>query len=368
MDLFINSILQDKVVKFFTQCILNKRLSHAYIFYGNRGCGKEAFSIELAKALNCSHEQKRPCQECSSCKKITKFQHPDVKFIFPLSKQLTSDEISGLLKSKSENPFLDLSVSGFRNIAIEAIRELKSEAKYAPFEANKRVFIISGAEFFSREAANSFLKLLEEPPEDLLIILTTNDLNALLDTIRSRCQPVHFSRFSDIQIKEIINRYQKTDQDLLPLIRIAQNDIKRVFEILQEDLEERRQSVYTFFQAIASSNYYKIFNILDNLTASKNRNHIFEFLELLILWLRDALHVNYLGQDTEYINQDYSEIITKFSGLYQKIDYHKLIHKIEKTRQNIEQNAHAGIALTALAIDLKLLLSKTTPELEANAS
>jgi len=327
MDLFVNSILQDKILKFFTQGILNKRLSHAYIFYGNRGCGKEAFSIELAKALNCSHEQKRPCQECSSCRKISNFQHPDIKFIFPISRQLSSDEISGFLKSKSENPFLDLRVTGYRNIAIEAIRDLKSEAKYAPFEAKKRIFIISSAEFFSREAANSFLKLLEEPPEDLLLILTTNDLNALLDTIRSRCQPVHFPRYSDIQIKEIINRYQKTDQDLLPLIRIAQNDIKRVFEILQEDLEDRRKIVHTFLRAIASSNYYKIFEILDNLAASRNRNHIFEFLELLILWLRDALHVHYLGQDTEYINLDYSEIITKFSDLYQKIDYHALIHK-----------------------------------------
>jgi len=368
MDLFVNSIFQDNVLNFFKQSILNKRLSHAYIFYGNRGCGKEAFSIELAKALNCSHEHKRPCQECASCKKIAQFQHPDIKYIFPVSKQLSQVEISDYLKAKSVNPFLELQISGYRNIAIEATRGLKSEAKYAPFEAKKRVFIINGAEFFSREAANSFLKLLEEPPDNLLLILITNEYNSLLDTIRSRCQPVHFPRFSDIQIKEVVQRYQKTDKDLLPLIRISQNDIKRVFEILQEDIEDRRQHVLNFLRAVAGSNYIQIFEILDQLSASKNRNHIFEFLELLILWLRDAFHVSYLSEETEYINLDYTEAINKFSGLYHNIDYHTLINKIEKTAKHIDQNAHAGIALAALAVELKRLLSRNNPEPEAKAS
>jgi DNA polymerase-3 subunit delta' len=368
MNLFANSIIQDKIVRFFIQSIKNDRLSHAYIFYGERGCGKESFAFELAKALNCSSEQRIPCGQCPSCQKICKLNHPDVKFIFPVSKQTTTEEMAQIRRAKSQNPYAGALPSGHLNIPIEAIRDLKSEAKYAPFEARKRVFIISGAEYFSREASNSFLKLLEEPPENLLLILTTNDVHALLDTIRSRCQPIHFPRFSDVQIKEIVKRYQPVEQDLIPIIRIAQNDLKRVFEMLQEDLTVRRETIYKYFQALATSNYVNMFEILDEIGHSKNRQHVTEFLDLLILWLRDALHANFLDQEAEYINLDYSEAIIKFARFYQNVDYNRIISAIERTRYRIGHNAHAALALSALAIEMKQLLSERTQAMEAKAT
>ncbi len=368
MDLFVNSIIQENIQSFFTQSLLNNRLSHAYIFHGERGSGKEAFAIRLAQVLNCENPDSKPCGECPSCIKISKLNHPDIKFLYPVSKQIKTEEFPRLLRQKAANPYADISVPGFRAITIEAIRDLKSEAKYAPFEARKRVFIISGAEYFTREASNSFLKLLEEPPENLMLILITNDLHSLLDTIRSRCQPVYFPRFNDQQIKAIIEHYHTTDAELTPVIRTAQNDIKRVFQLLEEDLGSRRERVYTFLRSVAGSNYLNIFGIIDELSKSKNKQEVDEFLELLILWLRDAVHVNFLEDDAEYVNLEYAEAIHKFAGLFRNADYDALILAIERTRFSIAHNAHTALALSALAVEIKHLLMEQKQAMEAKAS
>jgi len=368
MKWFDHSILQEKIRQFFKKSIENGYLAHAYIFYGEKGSGKEAFAIELAKALNCSDEKSKPCNQCNSCTKINHLNHPDIHYIFPTSKQTKPEEISKILKEKASNPYLDMPVSGHLNIPIEQIRDFKNEAKYASYEAQKKVFIISGAEYFSREAANSFLKLLEEPPDDLLIILITSDLRSLLDTIRSRCQPVYFPRFSHEQVQEIINRYGTSEEDVSDLIRMAQNDIKRIFRLLQEEYPDQREQVYQFLRATASSNWPDIFDIIDIISQKRDKNLILEFLDLTIHWLQDALHVKYLEEAAEYINLDYSKPIEKFSRAYGRMDYHRIISVVQRTKNKIEHNAHTALALSALAVEFKNILSESVTVMEAKAS
>jgi DNA polymerase-3 subunit delta' len=209
---------------------------------------------------------------------------------------------------------------------------------------------------------------LEEPPENLILILITNDLRSLLDTIRSRCQPIHFPRFSDQQIQEIVMRFETVQEDLIPTIRVAQNDLKRVFQLLQEDLEQRRKSIYNFLRAVASSNYQQVFEIIDDITSTRNKNQVLEFLEILVLWLRDALHANILEQEAEYINLDYTEAIQKFAKLYKNLNYDDLISAVERTRNNIEHNAHSGLALAALATEMKNQLTNHAQAMEVKAS
>ncbi len=360
MEYFSQTIAQPRIKDFFIQSIQNQRLAHAYIFYGQQGRGKESFALELAKALNCQDEQNRPCGVCPSCVKIAKLSHPDVKFMFPVSSQLKSKDLPEIIKLKAKNPYAAIEIPGHKNIPIDAIRELKNEAKYASFEAANRVFIISGAEYFSREAANSFLKLLEEPPENLFIILITDEYHNLLDTIRSRCQPVHFPDYSTEQIAEIVKRYEPEAEDLDSLSRIAQFNLKKIFAMLHSDYQQKRKTVYHFIKAAAADDMLLAAELIDTITQKRDKNYIIELLNLMILWMHDALQYSILQSGSEFINIDDQQTIIKFANYFAGADLGQLIELAEQAAKHISMNAHPSLTLTRLAFEIHEILSAKT--------
>jgi DNA polymerase-3 subunit delta' len=358
--LFENSVIQQQVKIFFNNVIKNDRLAHAYLFYGKEGSGKTAFAFELAKVLNCLGISK-PCNSCPSCVKINNASHPDVKFVFPLSKVDYDKKRMELTKLKTQNPYKKIASEGHLNIPIESIRELKKEAAYAPFEAKKRVFIISGIEFFSREAANSFLKLLEEPPANLLIILISNDYNSVLDTIRSRCQPVLFPTFMDDEIKTIIKPYNEKMQDLTSLFRINENNTEKIIELLEQDSADIRPLIVDFLRASAKASWLDINNIVEQLLIMRDKNKILEFINLLMLWLTDAYRYKIMQSDCIFINADMQEPISKFADYYLNVNYSSLFLNLEQTYKDIKGNVNTGLSLYNLSVEIKNILNADGP-------
>ena len=293
----------------------------------------------------------RPCGECANCKRITHFNHPDVKFIFPAPKNIQNEQIKQIIQSKVKNPYGMLPLVGSKNISIDAIRELKEEAKYAAVEGGYRVIIISGAEHFSREAANSFLKLLEEPPEKFLIILITEALHVILDTIRSRCQPVYFPEFTDEQIEQIIRQYETVEVDLQPLIRMAHSNVKRIFQMLHADYSEQKKWLLAFIRAVAVENYFHVNELLEQIARGGQQNHL-ELLNLLNGWFTDVLHLQQDAQYQRLINIDLQEPLRKFSKSYTQIRLSEIIEGIENAQKAIESNAHPIMTWLNLAIHI----------------
>jgi DNA polymerase-3 subunit delta' len=151
-----------------------KRVSHAYLLHGPPAVGKFALSRAFAQALNCTAEA-APCGQCRACQLIAAEKHPDVRVI-----QMPADK---------------------REIPIDLIRVIQHEAALKPYEAIWKVYIIRDAENMSEEAANCLLKTLEEPPPQVILVLTAPTPEALLPTIVSRCQPLamHPVPISDIE-------------------------------------------------------------------------------------------------------------------------------------------------------------------------
>jgi DNA polymerase-3 subunit delta' len=211
LEYFSSTKIQPQVLERLRQSIINNRLAHAFLFYGPEGCGKEAIAIELAKALNCQDDKSRPCNQCTSCHKINHLNHPDIKFVFPISNSWSMEEMKERQRKKAENLYSKIDLSGHTLISIEKVRDLKNESKYAPYEAIKKVFILSDADKMTRESANSFLKLLEEPPDNLLLILITSSLKGILDTIRSRCQRIYFPQLSFEEALYVVEKYRQSN-------------------------------------------------------------------------------------------------------------------------------------------------------------
>jgi len=168
------------------QCAENK-VSHAYLFCGTRGTGKTSCAKILAKSVNClSPVNGNPCCECEACRSIDSGSATDV-----------------------------LEIDAASNNGVDNIRDLREELLYPPSLLKKRVYIIDEVHMLSGSAFNAFLKTLEEPPEYVIFILATTELNEIPPTILSRCQRYEFRRIEDSRIEEHINRV--ADAESIPL-------------------------------------------------------------------------------------------------------------------------------------------------------
>jgi DNA polymerase-3 subunit delta' len=147
------------------------RLAHAYLFTGPRGSGKELMARTLAKALNCAEKDHDSCDHCDSCRRIDEGAHPDVYWVRPESKS--------------------------RRIQVEQMREFMKAVNLRSSMGGVKVGIIVDADCLGEEASNAFLKTLEEPPAQTVIVLLTADPQRLLPTILSRCLRISFGPTSE---------------------------------------------------------------------------------------------------------------------------------------------------------------------------
>jgi DNA polymerase-3 subunit delta' len=242
--------------------IKNNRMPHAFLFYGKEGAGKEAFALEIAKLLNCEKGPYIICGKCSQCIKIGKLEHPDVKFIFPIpsSSNVKPEDIAEVLQEKAANPYRRISF-GSKNtfISIDTIRELKYEAKFKLYEGKKKIFIISEADEMRPEAANALLKILEEPPDNLMLILISSRIHRILLTIRSRSQLVHFPALKGDEILKIIRHYTpEPPEHLAMIIRLALGNIKLAFNFIENNVLEKRDQAIDFLRSVVVIEKYDV--------------------------------------------------------------------------------------------------------------
>ena len=219
MNLFKDISGQKAVTENLSASVLNSKLHHAYLFSGPAGVGKEAVALELVKILNClTGKGTSPyCGECRSCRQLSSFASDDLLYIYPaINKASDSDKVlreksemvSQELKKKSElKGYYKFPFKTGRFITLPQINEIKFFARYNSINRSRKFVIITSAELMKKEAQNSLLKILEEPPGDLFFILVSENPAYLLDTIRSRCLNINFPSLSDKDNEGFIEKY-----------------------------------------------------------------------------------------------------------------------------------------------------------------
>ncbi len=202
--------------KVLQRAIISNRVHHAYLFHGIDGIGKRGIAFEFAKALNCRNpkvvsDEFYSCDECDSCRQMDNLSHPNLHLVysFPTGKSTDSksdspiarlneaqvEELQSQLMLFSENPYHTITLQGANTIKIDQIREVKKKTSLTSATRGKNVIIIMNADEMTTEAANAFLKTLEEPQENTIIILTTSRRDQLPQTILSRTQQLIFNSF-----------------------------------------------------------------------------------------------------------------------------------------------------------------------------
>lgn len=307
---------QDKQITILKSAIESGRVSHSYLFYGEKGVGKKTASEIFAKALNCSEGKPDSCDKCASCLKIDHKNHPDVTTIEP------------------EGNF----------IKIDAIRDLQNQIKFRPLEGNKRVFIIVDAERMNSVSANSLLKTLEEPSLSNILILITARHYLLPATILSRCQQLRFNPIRKETIASFLEEKLAIDRESARLLASSSGGS------IGKAMEMNKGSYLTFkdeiIENISGSNIkdpLKLISFVDNF--GKNRKGITEKLEILKSWYRDILVYNETGETKTLIHQDRIETIKSFGEKMAGSDILKSIKTINHAHRAIEQNANKELTL-----------------------
>ena len=197
--MFSRLVGNDHIKEILKRFITNKRVPNSLLFAGEEGIGKRLFALEFAKSFVCQNPNNgEACDKCPACVRAGRFTFP---------KNDDRDDHKKVIFS--EHSDIGTVIPYKRNILVDAIRHLETEANFRPFEAASRFFIINDADKMNAEASNALLKTLEEPPASSHIFLITSRPDALLPTIRSRVQTL---RFAPIETEEIKKHLLSTKQ------------------------------------------------------------------------------------------------------------------------------------------------------------
>jgi DNA polymerase-3 subunit delta' len=211
-------------------------LPPSLIFAGPEGVGKRMAAVALAQLVNCTSPSVAPgpnadsqdaCGVCSSCKRIARGTHPDVKVIVP--------EASGSIK-------------------VEQIREAIASAGYRPFEGRRRVTIIDNADQIYGQSQDSLLKTLEEPPPAAIFILVTSMPELLVQTVRSRCQRLRFGRLAPGDVAAVLMKHHEyTEEEAHAAAALSDGSPGRALEGATEAFAEARDAALQLLQSVAAT-------------------------------------------------------------------------------------------------------------------
>jgi DNA polymerase-3 subunit delta' len=279
----------EKALHILFRTIQKNRIPSAYLFAGESGIGKRFAALNLTKALNCEESTVDACDTCLSCHKIEKGIHPDILLILPENNKIKIDEIR----------------------AIDQFLSLKA------FEGRKKVIIVDDAETMNQYAANAFLKTLEEPPEDSLIILISSNPERLPGTIRSRCHKIPFTPLSSVACEEVIRsvlseekteagikkpktgkpKTRKSDSEHIALL--MRLSLGRPGVALADDLVEERAWFLKVFKEILGTAK----------DSWASRDEMEKWFEYLLILLRDIALCKVTTDQTHVINRDIQAVM-----------------------------------------------------------
>jgi len=340
------------------------RFGHAHILSGHAGVGKDALALTIAAALNCKADTDQPCGVCQSCHQIQNLEHPALQLLFALPRRSASqtdpfagikgsemDLINAELAQKMHWPYYHLQIEAANDIRIAAIRKLRKEIYLANDPGNTLVVIILRAHKMNLEAANALLKILEEPPKDTVFLLTTEYVDRLPDTIRSRCA-VH--TIPDLDWKtiqqDLIQKGHTEPVQAEISARMAMGDLAAAHTFAKQDNSFWLDRIRATLNALAKQDFVSVQQqiiALGNKEVETDATRQ-QFLSLLILFFRDvALRIG-AGETVLWATQAQQMI-----KLFPNCDSRGAIQAIERTKDALARKVHLQLALTALFFELR---------------
>jgi DNA polymerase-3 subunit delta' len=321
-----------------------KRVPNSLLFAGASGVGKKRFALELAKSFVCQNPKNaEACDVCAACQRADRFAFPK------------SDDRDAFRKVIfSEHSDIGLVIPYNKNILVDAIRELETEANFRPYEAAARFFIIDDADKMNESASNALLKTLEEPAATSHIFLITSRPDALLPTIRSRCQTV---RFAPIDTREIEDYLLKTKHfspdDAALLARLSSGRLGYALETDLGKFRERRDAMLKVLESILlKENRAELLRVGEEMNDAKNKDAYETSLEILQTLIHDVWVLRNNANEKILVNVDLIPDLRKFAANAESKRLSAWLSGIENLREGLIVNLNRKIATDALFMQM----------------
>lgn len=342
---FSDIIDQVQMKEHMQNALLTDKVSHAYIISGETGSGKEFIARVFAKALLCEQRQEKngmieSCNECTSCVKALSGNHPDI------------------ITLTHEKP---------GSIGVDDIRHgLRDDVVIRPYESNRKIYIIPEGEKMTPAAQNALLKTLEEPPSYIVIIILTNNLNAFLPTIISRCIVLPMKPAKDDSIKKyLMETCHVVDYKAMLCASFARGNVGKALDLASnEKFDNLKNGTIELVSKLKTLEIHDMMDRVHEILAPDEESEktskkgidtaaLEDFFDVLIFLFRDMLVYKATENEDHLIFSDkisYIRSVTETCS-YTQID--QMIHDLERAKNRINSNVNIDLALELMLLAVK---------------
>lgn len=322
---FYSMIGQNSLKNSLLRAIESGKTGHAYLFCGAKGIGKRTAARIFAALILCENAKAgRSCGECMPCRLMSCGTNPDYAEIDPGG-----------------------------TIGVDEIRAIQAEISLRPHYGDKKVYFVADAERMTVQAQNSLLKTLEEPPPYGVIILTTSNPSALLETIRSRTARYNLERNSIEEVQNLlIKKYSRNPEEAGFIASYSGGVIGKAIELSEsQDFILIREKVFELLRRLKTNAPSGIFDVYTYFEEKKDE--VERLLDIMLLYYRDLFILKNTGNENLLINCDKQDIILDDVQAYSKKELVRNIEIIEATRRSISQNANYRLAVEVMLMKLQ---------------
>ena len=293
--------------KYLSNSIKSNMISHAYMFEGPSGVGKNTMARDLATTLL---------------------------------------EMENLFNSPD---YIEITPDG-NSIKIAQIRKLQSDILVKPYKSYK-IYVIDEAQKMTVEAQNALLKTLEEPPKYAIIILITNNKESLLDTIKSRCEIIKFTPIPLLEVADYLTQTGVDKNRASLLANFSRGSMQKAIELSEsEDFHIMRDEVQKYVETFLTGSMLDIMDIQSSI--EKYKDNITNVLDLLVNYFRDIMMVKENVDSSMIINLDRLVFIKNMSTKITYSQLSKIIDIIEETKNKLRSNCNFNISIQVMTLNI----------------
>jgi DNA polymerase-3 subunit delta' len=352
-----------------TQSVISDQIAHAQLFLGPEGGPNLALALAFSTYINClNRTPEDSCGECDACRKNAKLIHPDVHFAFPVSatkKIKAKDTISVNFLNEWRNFVIQdpyNNAGGWNNyfggenkqlnISRQESREIIKNLSLKPFEGSYKIMIIWLPEYMHPAGANALLKILEEPTQNTLFLLVSNDETKLLSTILSRTQIVQIRPFSDEEIKDLLIIQHFIDEDKAGQIaHLVDGNINEALRLAREVEDDSHKMFRDWMRLCYVGDLMELTKWTEKFNSMSKvaQQTLFHYG---LSMMREALIVNSNELELSRLMGDELEFVKNFSKILSLESIERISNILNEAFYHIERNAHSKILF--LSVSLKI--------------